>query len=76
MSPDGQGRGRKPVAFNNLYTVILALAFCIVLATIALVAYKCYFQYDTVFKVPKRSISRLAAPKYHSRLTIDSSHFC
>jgi len=52
MSPDGQGRGGKILASNNLYTVILALAFCIVLGTAAFVAYKCYFQYDTVFKIP------------------------
>ena len=52
MSPDGQKPGRKVVAPNNLYTVILALAFCVVLATAALVAYKCYFQYDTIFKIP------------------------
>jgi len=42
----------KGVASNNLYTVILGLAFCIVLATAALVAYKCYFQYGTIFAVP------------------------
>ena len=52
MSPDGQTRGRKPVASDNLYTVILALAFCAVLATAALVAYRCYFQYGTIFKIP------------------------
>ena len=63
MSPDGQRRGGKPAAPNNLYTVILALAFCIVLATAALVAYKCYFQYGTIFKVPERSASRLGALK-------------
>jgi len=52
MSPDGQTRGRKLVASDNLYTVILALAFCAVLATAALVAYRCYFQYGTIFKIP------------------------
>ncbi len=52
MSPNGQSRGGKVSASNNLYTVVLALAFCIVLATAALVAYKCYFQYGTIFKVP------------------------
>ncbi len=59
MSPDGQTRGGKPVASNNLYTVILALAFCIVLATAALIAYKCYFQYETIFRIPKRPLSHL-----------------
>jgi hypothetical protein len=52
MSPDGQRRSARALASNNLYTVILALAFCVVLATAALVAYKCYFQYDTIFKIP------------------------
>ncbi|GAI47900.1 unnamed protein product, partial [marine sediment metagenome] len=44
MSPNGQTRSRKAVASDNLYTVILALALCAVLATAALVAYKCYYQ--------------------------------
>jgi hypothetical protein len=51
MSPNGQSQGRAP-ASNNLYTIILALAFFIVLATVALVAYKCYFQYGTLLKIP------------------------
>lgn len=57
MSPDGQTRGAKPAAFNNLYTVILALALGVVLATAALVTYKCYSQYGTIFTVPKRPYS-------------------
>lgn len=52
MSPEGQIRGGKIIPVNNLYTVVLALAFGIVLATAALVAYKCYFQYGTLFKAP------------------------
>lgn len=52
MSPDGQVRGGKVIARSNLYTVILALAFCVVLATTALVAYKCYYQYGTILKIP------------------------
>ena len=52
MSPDGQIRGGIKAVSNNLYTIILALAFCVVLATAALVAYKCYFQYGTIFKIP------------------------
>ena len=52
MSPDGQIRSRKTVASSNLYTAILALAFSAVLATAAFVAYKCYFQYGTIFRVP------------------------
>jgi len=52
MSPNRPIRGGKPVASDNLYTVILGIAFCVVLATAALVAYKCYFQYGTIFKIP------------------------
>jgi len=53
MSPNGPTRGEKPIASSNLYTVILALALCVVLATAALVAYKCHLQYGTIFSVPK-----------------------
>lgn len=52
MSPNNQIRAGKVIAVANLYTVILGLAFCIVLATAAFVAYKCYFQYETIFKIP------------------------
>jgi hypothetical protein len=52
MSPEGQIRSVKPVSFSNLYTIILALAFGVVLATAAFVAYKCYFDYGTLFKIP------------------------
>jgi hypothetical protein len=52
MSPDGQIRSGKPAPFSNLYTVILAAAFCAVLLTAAFVAYKCYFDYGTLFKIP------------------------
>jgi hypothetical protein len=53
MSPAGRNRGGKIIASNNLYTVILALAFCIVLATAAYVAYTCYIHYGTIFKMPQ-----------------------
>jgi hypothetical protein len=52
MSPDVQIRGGKPAAYSNIYTVILAAAFLVVLATAAFVAYKCYFQYNTLFQIP------------------------
>ena len=52
MSSDGHTVGLKAAAANNLYTVILALAFAIVLATVAFVAYKCYFQYEIIFRMP------------------------
>jgi hypothetical protein len=52
MSPNGQVPGGKPVPSSNLYTVVLAIAFAAVLATAALVAYKCYFQYGTFFTIP------------------------
>ncbi|MHC4558116.1 MAG: hypothetical protein ACYTFW_09225 [Planctomycetota bacterium] len=52
MSPNGQTRGKAITAPDNLYTVILAIAFCVVLATAAFVAYECYTQYGTFFKIP------------------------
>ena len=52
MSPDGQPVGLKAAAASNLYTVILALAFAVVLATMVFVAYKCYFQYEIIFRMP------------------------
>ncbi len=52
MSPEGQLRSVKPAPLSNLYTIILALAFGVVLATAAFVAYKCYFDYGTFFKIP------------------------
>jgi len=52
MSPENNFRGQKVVPSNNLYTIILAVAFAVVIATVGFVAYKCYFQYDTIFKMP------------------------
>lgn len=52
MSPEVPIRGGKTVARNNIYTALLALAFCAVLATAAFVAVKCYVQYGTIFKIP------------------------
>jgi len=56
MSPNGKIGGKKIIASDNLYTVILALAVGVVLATAVFVAYKCYFQYagslTAIFKIP------------------------
>ena len=52
MSPNRPGSSPKVTAPNNLYTVILGFALCLVLATAAFVTYKCYFQYGTIFKIP------------------------
>jgi hypothetical protein len=52
MSPEATIRSAKPEAFSNLYTAILAVAFGVVLATAAFVAYKCYFDYSTLFTIP------------------------
>jgi len=51
MSPVVQSRGKKIVAADNLYTVVLAVAFFVVLAAAVFVAYQCYTQYDTIFKI-------------------------
>ena len=46
MSP-----AKKTAAPNNIYTAMLAMATIVMIATFAFVAYKCYSDYDTVFKV-------------------------
>ena len=51
MSPIVQSRVKKIVAADNLYTVILAVAFSVVLAASVFVAYQCYTQYGTIFKI-------------------------
>jgi len=52
MSPILKSGGKKITAGDNLYTVILAMAFFAVLATAVFVAYQCYSQYGTIFKIP------------------------
>lgn len=52
MSPNGQIRGAKAIVRDNLYTVLLAVAVAMVLAAAAFVAYECYSQYGTIFRVP------------------------
>jgi hypothetical protein len=49
MSPLPQPHGTKPAIPNNLYTVILAMACGVVLATAAYVAFACYTQYGAIF---------------------------
>ena len=51
MSPAMSGRGKKVSVPDNLYTVILAVALCAVLATAVYVAFQCLTQYDTIFKI-------------------------
>jgi hypothetical protein len=45
-------RGAKVTPPSNLYTVVLAVAVGVVLATSAYVAYACYTQYGTIFGMP------------------------
>jgi len=51
MSPNGSARGKKITPPNNLYTVILAVAFGLVFAAAVLVAVMCYSQYGTIFSI-------------------------
>jgi hypothetical protein len=51
MSPDGQNINGKITIPDNLYTVLLALAVGSVMVTVALVAYKCFVQYGTIFTI-------------------------
>jgi len=52
MSPMPQARGGKISPANNLYTAILAVALCVVIASAAFVAFQCYTQYGTIFGTP------------------------
>lgn len=47
MSPQ-QAPGQKIAPLNNLYTVILAVAFGVTFATVCYVLYMCYVQYGTI----------------------------
>ena len=51
MSPNGQTPAEKIIASNDIYTIILALAFSVVLVTAVVVAINCYSQYGTIFKI-------------------------
>lgn len=53
MSPAGQSRSKNKVSIpDNLYTAILAIAFCVVAATAGFVAYACQTQYGAIFSIP------------------------
>ena len=52
MSPNRQARGKKVSVPSNIYTVFLAIALSVVLATAAFIAYTCYIQYGTIFRIP------------------------
>jgi len=49
MGPERKNRG--VVAESNVYTAMLALSFLLMLATVGLVVFKCYYQYETIFQV-------------------------
>ena len=51
MSPALSGRGKKVSVPDNLYTVILAMALCAVLATAGYVAFQCHTQYGAIFNI-------------------------
>ncbi len=41
----------KILAVSNAYTVYLALALGVVIASALYIAYMCYSQYDTIFRI-------------------------
>jgi hypothetical protein len=43
---------KKIVASSNIYTAFLAVSFGILIATIGFVAFKCFTQYGSLFKIP------------------------
>ncbi|MHC4154372.1 MAG: hypothetical protein ACYST6_05555 [Planctomycetota bacterium] len=59
MSPMGRNAGGRAAAPDNLYTVILALAFGLVLATAVFVSFKCYRQYGSILKVSEPRMPRI-----------------
>jgi hypothetical protein len=59
MSPGGRNSGGRVAAPDNLYTIILALAFGVVLATAIFVSYVCYRQYGSVLKVSQPTMPRM-----------------
>ena len=52
MSPMPQPQRTKIAASNNLYTVILAIALGVMIATAVFVAFMCQTQYGQIFGVP------------------------
>lgn len=58
MSPNGRGRSGKNAVGNNIYTVILALALCAVVATAVFVTFKCLSHYETVWSVSAQPMVR------------------
>ena len=52
MSPNGRMPGKKIKIPDNIYTAILALACCAVVATAIFVLVQCYRQYGTIFSTP------------------------
>ena len=53
MSADKANRGSKAGISSNVYTAMLALALGAVCATCALVAFKCFIQYETIFRIAR-----------------------
>jgi preprotein translocase subunit Sss1 len=49
MSPMSQPRGGRFSPPSNEYTMMLAIAVGVLLATIGYVTYACYMRYDTIF---------------------------
>ena len=52
MSPNGQTRGKSIGIADNIYTVILAIACGVVVASVVFTAYMCYSQYEAIFTMP------------------------
>ena len=53
MGADKVNRGRNISISSNVYTAMLALALGAVCATAALVAFKCFVQYETIFRIAR-----------------------
>jgi hypothetical protein len=47
-----QARSPKPKSVNTIYTALLAISFIAVIASAALVVFKCFSQYGSLFPIP------------------------
>jgi hypothetical protein len=53
MSAEKANRGSLVNISSNVYTAMLALALGAVLATCLLVAFQCFVQYETIFRIAR-----------------------
>lgn len=53
MNPSAPSTARRVLASSNVYTAFLGVTLGILVASAALVAFKCLSQYGTLFSIPQ-----------------------